>query len=172
MPDRAWRSRIIRGAAAMAAVAIAFAVPATGAAQTAAPSGVVARTGELVRVRTSQWEYTGTLARVASDTAVLLFTADSVRIPRHEVLRTEVQRGTRRSSGRVLAFAVGGAAAGFLGGAILGAATAEQVSNDEYAGIGGAIFGMTLGTLAGSVAGGIWGAKKRYPNWVVAVLAP
>ena len=73
----------------MAALAIAFAVPGTSAAQGAAPSGVVARPGELVRLHTAQWEYTGTLDRVVNDTAVVRFASDSARIPRSVLIRTE-----------------------------------------------------------------------------------
>lgn len=73
MLDRAWRLRLVRGAAAIAAVAIALACPSPSAAQVALPSGVVAQAGELVRVRTAGWEYTGTLAHVVNDTAVVRF---------------------------------------------------------------------------------------------------
>lgn len=172
MPDRAWRSRILRGAAAMAALAVALGVPSAATAQAASPSAVVARPGEVVRLRTAQWEYTGILSRVAGDTAVVHLAADSVRIPRDQVVRTQVQRGTRRSSGRVALFAVGGAATGFFSGAFFGAALGEMVSDDEFAGLSGALVGVAAGTVVGAVTGGIWGAQKRYPRWLDAVLAP
>ena len=106
----------------------------------------------------------------AGDTAVVRFAADSARIPRDQVVRTHVQRGTRRSGGRIALFAAGGAATGFLSGAFLGASLGERVSDDEYASLGGALSGMAVGTVVGAFAGGIWGAQKRYPRWVGAVL--
>lgn len=147
-------------------------LPAAAPAQTATPAAVVARRGEVVRIRTAQWEYTGTLGRSERDTAVLHLASDSVRIARRDIVRTRVQRGTRRSTGRVLAFAAGGGAAGFLAGGVLGAAAGAGVSDDGLATIGGTLVGVSLGTLAGGIAGAVWGSQKRYPNWVEAVLDP
>lgn len=157
----------------MAAVAIALACPSPGSAQTAVASAVVARAGEVVRVRTAGWEYTGTLAHVVNDTAAVRFGGDSIRLARPDVLRLDVQRGTRRSPARIALMAIGGGAAGSILGGSLGLffECGHSCSDDgAYAGIGGAVTGSTLGFLAGAIGGGIWGAKKRYPRWMRAVL--
>jgi hypothetical protein len=158
----------------MAALVIAFAVPDTSAAQGAAPSGVIARPGELVRVRTAEWEYTGTLDRVANDTAVVRFATDSARIPRAFVVRTEVQRGTRRSGTRITLGAIGGAAAGMVAGAFLGAMLecggTSCDGGQGYEGLAGGFAGAALGLVTGALSGGIWGSQKRYPRWIPAQL--
>ena len=157
----------------MAALAIALAVPGTSAAQGATPSGVVARPGELVRLRTTEWEYTGTLDRVTGDTAVVRFASDSARIPRAFVIRTEVQRGTRRSTARITLAALGGAAIGTVAGGYLGYLLECGGSCDGgtgYEGLAGGFAGSALGFVTGALSGGIWGSQKRYPRWIPAQL--
>jgi hypothetical protein len=175
MPDRAWRSRVIRGAAAMAAMAIAAGVPSAAIAQAANPSAVVARPGEVVRLRTAQWEYTGRLIGATADSAFVLLAPDTARVAKPDVLRIQVQRGTRRSAGRIALVAVAGAAAGTILGGYAGvlAECGTDCSDDgEWSGIAGGVSGAALGMVVGGIAGGMWGAKKRYPRWVDAVLNP
>lgn len=157
----------------MAAVAIALALPATAPAQAAAPSGVVARPSETVRVRTAQWEYTGTLAHVARDTAVIRFSGDSAVVARSSVLHAQVQRGTRRSTPRILITTlVGGVAGTYLGAAagVLIECGGSCADNDSLDGLAGGLAGATIGMVTGAVAGGVWGARKRYPRWLNAAL--
>lgn len=161
------RARLLSLAAAAALLA-----PALGA-QVAVPSGVVASPGEVVRVRTDGWLYTGTLGRVTLDSATVLIHADSVRIPRTSVVRLQVQRGTRRSAGRVIL----GAAVGLVAGGVVGGFTGVGLEcgmscddDGEWAGIGGAILGTGIGSIAGAITGGVIGGKKRVPRWVPAVL--
>lgn len=142
-------------------------------AQVATPSGVVARPGELVRLRTAQWEYTGTLLRVVNDTAHVRFTTDSALVPRADVRRTSVQRGTRRSVPRIVALSIGGAlVAGAAGGALGVALECAADCSGYFGGLGGFLVGSTIGLVAGGVGGGVYGARKRYPRWVEASLPP
>ncbi len=158
----------------MAAVAIALAVPSAAASQVANPSAVVAQPGDLVRLRTAQFEYTGRLVRVANDSALVQFGADSARIARSSVLRTDVQHGTRRSAPRIALLAVAGAAVGTIVGGYAGVLAECGTScegGSAIDGVVGGVSGATLGFVIGGVAGGVWGAQKRYPRWVEAVLA-
>lgn len=173
MRDRAWRSRVIRGAAAMAALAIALGVPSAALAQAASPSAVVARPGEVVRLRTAQWQYTGRLLRTTPDSAFVLLEPDTARVAAPAIVRLEVQRGTRRSAGRITLLAVAGAAAGTILGGYAGvlAECGTDCSDDgEWSGFAGGFSGAALGLIVGGVGGGMWGAQKRYPRWVAAVL--
>ena len=173
VPDRAWRHRLVRGAAAMAIGVVAALGPGTLRAQTAAPSGVVARAGEVVRVRTAEWEYTGTLERVTRDTALVRFSGDSALIPRSLVLGAHVQHGTRRSTTRIVLGTLAGASLGMVAGAYTGVLLecgSTCSDQGDFAGLSGGLSGAALGILAGGIGGGMWGASKRYPRWIPAIL--
>lgn len=151
----------------------AFGAPASLAAQRATPSAVVAQPGATVRVWTEGWQYTGTLTRVAADTAVIRFATDSAMVPLQAVQRVDVQQGTRRSIGRILVGTGLGAAVGMIVGGYAGVALECGTSCDndgEWAGLGGAVFGGLTGIVAGGITGGVIGGKKRYPRWVAAEL--
>lgn len=158
----------------MAAMAIALGTPQAAAAQVADPSAVVARVGDVVRLRTAQWEYTGRLVTATTDSAFVLVPPDTARVAVPAIVRLQVQRGTRRSGGRIALLAVAGAAAGTIIGAYTGvlAECGTDCSDDgEFSGLAGGFSGAALGLVVGGVAGGVWGAQKRYPRWVEAVLA-
>lgn len=173
VPDRAWRLRFVRGAAAMALAVIGICSPGTIGAQVATASGVVARPGELVRVRTAEWAYTGTLERMAGDTAVLRFGTDSALVPRSLVLGAHVQLGTRRSTTRIVLASLAGATIGMVVGAYTGVLLECGTScgdDGDLDGIAGGLAGSAMGILVGGIGGGVWGAARRYPRWVPAVL--
>lgn len=158
---------------AIAFAVAAFGAPAPLAAQRATPSAVVAQPGATVRVWTPGWQYTGTLARVAADTAVIRFASDSAMVPLQAVQRVDVQQGTRRSIGRILVGTGLGAAVGMIVGAYAGVGLecGTSCENDgEWAGLGGAVVGGLTGIVAGGITGGVIGGKKRYPRWVAAEL--
>lgn len=152
---------------------VSLAAPAPLRAQVAAASAVVAQPGELVRLRTGTWEYTGTLARVTADTAVIRFAADSAIVQLAGIQRLQVQRGTRRSVGRILV----GTALGFAVGAVVGGYTGVLLEcgtscNDDggWAGLAGMALGSGTGALVGGITCGVLGGRKRYPRFVPAVL--
>lgn len=169
MSDRAWRLRFIRSAAATAIVAIALGVPSASAAQAARPAAVVARPGDVIRLRTAQWEYTGRFISVRGDTAIILAASDTARVATPSVRRAQVQRGTRRSAGRIALFSAAGAAAGTLVASI-GILCCDDVSSSRP--VSGGVSAVTVGAFAGAGGGAVWGAEKRYPRWFDAVLAP
>lgn len=173
MISRAWRRRLERGATAMALAIAALASPGALAAQTAAPSGVVAGPGETVRIRTATWLYTGILRRTSPDSAVIAFRVDSVTIARSSIVRVEAQRGMRRSLPRILVgTAIGTAAGAVIGGlAGVGLECGTSCADDgEMAGFAGVMGGGVLGGVAGGITGGVIGGRKRFPRWLPAVL--
>lgn len=159
----------------MASVAIALGNPSSAAAQAASPSAVVARPGDVVRLRTAQWEYTGRLLRTTGDSAYVLLKSDTARVANHAIVRAQLQQGTRRSAGRIALLAVAGAAVGtFVGGyaGVLAECGSDCSDDGEFSGLAGGVSGAALGIIVGGIAGGVWGAQKRYARWVDAALNP
>jgi hypothetical protein len=173
MRGHAWR-RIAYGCVPLVTSAIvSLAAPAPLRAQVAAPSAVVVQQGETVRLRAGMWEYTGILARIAGDTAVIRFVADSAVVPLAGVQRVQVQRGTRRSVGHIVIGTTLGIAVGALVGGYTGVLVECGTSCGDdggWAGLAGMAIGSTTGALVGGITGGVLGGRKRYPRFIPAVL--
>jgi hypothetical protein len=90
------------------------------------------------------------------------------RVPYLSLRRIDVRRGRGRSTGRTIAGVVIGAAGGMLLGAALGpiieCGGADCGGNNGLEGIAGFVVGAGLGTIAGGIVGGVYGARPR-PRW-------
>jgi len=145
-------------------------VPASRAsAQGAARPLVTAlRTGDTVRVwAQSPAEQIGAVTRLDADTLGIRRRdgrpfAWSVASLTH----IDVQRGTRRSGGRVLVGTLLGGAVGVIAGAYAGYGIECAFDCEgEYGGLAGGALGALTGGIVGMVTGGIIGGRMRVPRW-------
>lgn len=126
------------------------------------------RTGDTVRVwAQSPAEQIGAVTRLDTDTLGIrrrdgrpfAWAVDSLS-------HIDVQRGTRRSTTRVIAGTLIGGAVGFVGGAYAGYGIECAFDCEgEWAGFAGAALGALTGGIVGMVAGGVVGGRLRVPRW-------
>ena len=126
------------------------------------------RTGDTVRVwAQSPAEQIGAVTRLDADTLGIrrrdgrpfAWSVDSLS-------HIDVQRGTRRSAGRVLVGTLLGGAAGVVVGAYAGYGIECAFDCEgEYAGLAGGALGALTGGIVGMVTGGIIGGRFRVPRW-------
>ena len=115
---------------------------------------------------------TGGFAGFSADTlalSALPFTPAAVtraRVPYTALRRVDVRRSRERSTGRMFAGIVIGAAGGLVVGAALGTGfeCAATGCDDEFEGLGGFLLGSTVGFVGGGIAGGVIGGRIR-PRW-------
>lgn len=142
--------------------------PALGAQQTAARPLSALRAGDTVRVwASSPAEQVGALAApVADSLAIVRRDGRTVAYPVTMLSRVDVQRGTRRSTGRIILGVIGGAALGTVLGATAGAAIGESSDcTGDLCGLAGFAVGGLVGGVGGGIVGGVVGARWRARRW-------